>query len=339
MSALARLCGHYEHRTSAAEAWRADGGAVVGCMGADVPRELVEACGLHPLRLAPLPQVDATAADAILGPGVEPSTRRILAGLLAGAYPIDFLLFCHDSEHTVRLYTSLRALRPPSVPMHFVDVLHGTRPSSARYVRRQIAELAGLLAAWGEPGMPQAAIAEANRSRDLAAELAAQRRAGRVASAEALAVLGAGTALRAEAFNALLVDALDEIGARPARSARRVHVLGSAQDTTDVYAGLDALDCVVVGEEHSWGQPLYAGRIDEDADPVDALAAHYGAVRHVDALGAELALAWIRAGDDALAWSLPAARRRLGVPVVALESQPYDLDTAGRERLREAMAA
>ncbi len=339
MTALAELRTHYERRTAATEAWRAAGGGVVGCVGADVPRELVEAAGLHPLRLAPLPGVDASVADAILGPGVEPSTRLILAGLLADAYPIDYLLVCHDTEHAVRLYTSLRALGTSAVPLHFVDVLHGTRPSSARYVRDRLDDLAQVLAGWGASGSPEQAIAAANRSRALVAELGALRRAGRVASADALAVLGAGTALRAEPFNALVADALGELAAGAPRPGRRVHVLGSAQDTLDVYAALDALDCVVVGEAHAWGEALYAGRVDEHPDPLVALAEHYGARRTPDADGAELALAWIRSGDDALAWSLPSARRRLGLPVVAVDGQPHALDAAGRDRLRAAVAA
>ena len=98
MSALETLVARYEAPVS--------GG--VGYVGADIPRELVEAAGLVPIRLRGTGPADPLA-ESILGPRVDPPIRRILAALLRGELPIDFLLLGHDSDSSVRLHDALRA--------------------------------------------------------------------------------------------------------------------------------------------------------------------------------------------------------------------------------------
>jgi hypothetical protein len=329
VSALAELRAVYDGRVGAAAA--ADR-PVVGYVGLDVPRELVEGAGCLALRLVPLDGVDPAEADRILGPGVDEATRLVLAGLLAGAYPIDRLVLCHDSDHTVRLYTSLRALRLPRLELWFLDLLHEERASTDAYDRTRLAELAGWLG--GAPGLPEA-IAAGNRARELGAALAARRRAGAVAGADALALLGAGTALPAERYAALLAEALDELPAPGARTT--VLLLGSDHDHAEVYAAIDALGGTVVAETHGFGESLLAGSVAEDCDPLDALVRHYRPRPRVTPAPADIQLAWLRRGDEARAWSLPAERRRLGSEPVTLRHRPYRLDDASLDDLRQIL--
>jgi hypothetical protein len=269
---------------------------VIGYVGVDVPVELLP----EAVRLAPVAGVDPSFADRVLGRGVDEPTRLILASLLADAYDVDAVVLCHDSEHTVRLYTSLRALGRDVL---FVDVLHQPRASTFAYNRRRLEALAAQI------GAPPA-IAAANCTRERIAELGALRRAGRVSSVEA---------------HACLLDPMRE----PALSTcdgTRVFLLGSGHDRPEIYAAIDELGGVVVGEDHAWGESVYAGRVDEDDDPLDSLARYYGRRRVGSPAGAELAIAWIREGDDALAWSLPRWRHALEIPLVAFERQPYHGD-------------
>jgi hypothetical protein len=263
---------------------------MIGYVGVDVPVELL---GPDYTRLAPIDGVDTTFADRVLGRGVDEPTRAILAGLLEDAYDVDAVVLCHDTEHTVRLYTSLRALGRDA---DFVDVLHLPRESTLAYNRRRLQELASRLGT-----TPQ--IAAANRIRDRVAELGVLRRAGRVSSVEALACLR---------------DPLREPELTQC-DGTRVFMLGSGHDSPDVYAEIDARGWVVVGEDHSWGESVYAGRVHEDGDPFDALARHYTPRRTSSPDGAELALVWIREGDEALAWSIPKWRRELGIPLEVMQ--------------------
>lgn len=261
---------------------------MIGYVGVDVPVELLP----DAVRLAPLDGIESSFADRVLGPGVDEPTRLILAGLLADAYDVDAVVLCHDTEHTVRLYTSLRALGRDVL---FVDLLHQLRPSTFAYNRRRLQELASQLGT--EP-----AITEANRIRDRVARLGVLRRQGRVSSVEALACLR----------DPLREPQLQE----PA--GKRVFMLGSGHDRPDVYAAIDERGWVVVGEDHAWGESVYAGRVDEDGDPFDALTRYYTPRRTSSPEGAELAMVWIREGDEALAWSIPRWRRELGIPLEVL---------------------
>lgn len=261
---------------------------MIGYVGIDVPVELL---GPDAVRLAPLDGVDSSFADRVLGRGVDEPTRLILAGLLEDAYDVDQVVLCHDTESTVRLYTSLRALGRDVL---FVDVLHLPRESTLAYNRRRIEELAAQLGT-------TPTIAAANRVRDRVSELGKLRREGRVSSVEALACL------RDPQREPELTHC----------EGRRVFMLGSGHDRPDVYAAIDQRGWVVVGEDHAWGESVYAGRVDEDGDPFDALVRYYTPRRTSRPDGAELALVWIREGDEALAWSIPKWRRELDVPVEA----------------------
>jgi hypothetical protein len=287
----------------------------VGYVGLDVPCELIEAAGCVALRLAPVDGVDAGFADRVLGPGVDEATRLVLAGLLEGAYPIDRLVLCHDSDHTVRLYTALRRLDREA---WFLDLLHEPRASTEAYDRARLAELAEWLGA----GDPADAIRAANRAREAGDRLATLRRTGAIRGTDALALLRAGTALTAE-----LVEAART---RPA-AAKTVLLHGSGHDRDDVYAALEELGASVVGETHDWGEEVLAGRVDEDGDSLGALARHYRRRPRAEPPAADVSIAWLRRGDAARAWSLP--------PVdVVLRDRPHRLDAESRAALESALA-
>lgn len=335
MTALAELRAAYADRNAAAAARRAGGGTVVGYVGLDVPRELIEAAGCFALRLAPVDGVDTAEADRILGPGVDESHRRVLAGLLAGAYPIDRLVVCHDSDHSVRLHAAVRALGLPGVELWFLDLLHEPRATSEAYDRARLAELADWLGPTDE--LPQA-IATANRTRALGDRLAQLRREGRVSGADALALLGAGTALPGDRYADLLEAALAEPFVLSEHKPTLVLLLGSGHDRADVYAAIDQLGGRVVGETHGWGETILAGRVDETGDPLDALVRHYRPRPRALPPAADVQLAWLRRGDETWAWALPGERRRLGRPIVTLRGRPYDLDDASRAALAGVLA-
>jgi hypothetical protein len=287
--------------------------SALGYVGADVPRELVEAAGQLPLRLAPVSGVDRAFADRVLGPGVDEPTRAVLAGLLEGAYPIERVVLCHDSDHTVRLYTSLRRLAT-TLDVWFLDLLHLPRATTEAYDRARLVELADWLGA----DDPREAIAAANRTRALGDRLAELRRAGRIGGTDALALLRAGTTMTAAAYEELLARALDEPA--PASRRRSVLLLGSDHHDDTVYAAVEELGATVVAETHSWGEPLLAGRVDEEGDPLDALVRHYRPRPRTQPAAADVQLAWIGRGDETIAWTLPHERRRLGGEIRVVRS-------------------
>jgi hypothetical protein len=93
----------------------------------------------------------------------------------------------------------------------------------------------------------------------------------------------------------------------PVPVGRRVYVTGSEQVAPDLYRSLEADGLHVVGED--------LVRLHGTNERAAATA------RAATAAGADLVLAWIRTGDDAFAWGLPALRSALDVELVVQEQQ------------------
>jgi benzoyl-CoA reductase/2-hydroxyglutaryl-CoA dehydratase subunit BcrC/BadD/HgdB len=301
---------------------------VVGYIGADVPREVIVAAGLHPLRLrGSVPTTNGAGegfpkgsvpgikrADEILGPGVAAPARAVLAGLLEGCPRVDFVLLCHDSDSTVRLFTALRALArtEPLPELWFLDLLHLPNETSGAYNGDRVGEFLDVLGRWS--GRPVAVddIETATRALDETRrrleELADLRRASppQLRGSDALAVAGATESLPAAEANRLLKDLLAEARDPLSEPARRVYVTGS-EPTITLYRALEGQGLHLVGE----GPAGHGGP--------NARAAFVA--REAAAAGADLVLAWIRRGDDALAWGVPALRRAVHLPLFVLDRQ------------------
>jgi benzoyl-CoA reductase/2-hydroxyglutaryl-CoA dehydratase subunit BcrC/BadD/HgdB len=300
VSALDALVAAYESP-------KAPASGVVGYVGDDVPRELIAAAGLHPLRLRGSVPV-TKRADAILGTGVDAPARAVLAGLLEGRPQLDYLLLSHDSDATVRLFTALRVLAgtEPLPELWFLDVLHLPTETTAAYNRERLNELRDVLGRWScrpvsEEGLARAAV-EAAETRRLVAAVDKLRIAStpRLRGSDVFAIAGATGVLAAADANRLLEELLaDPPGPRP-ETSRRVFVVGSTPMGTDLFTNLEAQELHVAGERFGRQDPR-------------AIAT---AAKSVDA---DVVLAWIRAGDGARAWSLPALRAALELPLVVLD--------------------
>ncbi|MFC4117787.1 2-hydroxyacyl-CoA dehydratase family protein [Nonomuraea zeae] len=321
------------------------GGPVVGYVGADVPVELLTAAGFHALRLVGDPGEPATLGDRYLGRGVDPAARSILTRLLTGTFgDLDRVVIGHDCEASLRLFYALRELRRvepgAGVPeAYLVDVLHLPHRTTARYNRRRIGEFAARLAAWsGRPLDVAAAVRAHDERRRLLAAVAELRRAvpARLTGRQFLAA--ANAALPVAEHVARLGELLAQAGRLPEHHGRRVFLSGSDHDTPHVYEAIEADGHVIVGEDHSFGDPQ-AGR-HVGAGSLDALAEHYhehGPTAHrataaeraahaaeaVRRCRAELFVAYARTCDDAPAWDFPAQRAAVGIPAVLLDRQDY----------------
>jgi benzoyl-CoA reductase/2-hydroxyglutaryl-CoA dehydratase subunit BcrC/BadD/HgdB len=278
---------------------------VVGYVGDDVPRELITAVGLHPLRLRGSVPI-TERADAILGPGVDAPARAVLAGLLDGRPRLDFLLLSHDCDATVRLFTALRVLAgtEPFPELWFLDVLHLRTETTASYNRDRLDELLDVLGRWsGRPVSDvrlAAAAEEAAETRRLLEGIDELRRDSRLRGSEAFAIAGAADVLAAADANRWLAELLADPPERRPEPSWRVFVTGSTPMGTDLFTNLEAHDLHVAGERF--------GRHDPRAVADGAKAA-----------GADVVLAWIRTGDDGRAWSVPALRAVLDLPLVVLD--------------------
>ncbi|MEV7043679.1 2-hydroxyacyl-CoA dehydratase family protein [Amycolatopsis sp. NPDC051061] len=326
----------------------------VGYVGADVPVELITAAGLLPLRLAGKPGEDSTPGDRYLGRGVDPVARSILTRILTGGYgPLEAIVVSRDCEASLRLFYALRELhrveperRLP--PVRLVDVLHLPHHTTTRYVQAKIAQLREWLGRWRPIGDDElaAAITAHDTLRRSLGRVAALRRANRLNGTRFLEVVAATTALPVTAATALVERVL--AAGSPEVEGVRLFLTGSSHDDPAVYEALERNGFLVAGEDHDWGELLFARTCAAPTElalaeryqhngpaapraSIRQRAAHTAAAAH--ACGAEVLFSYARVHDDAPPWDFPEQRAATGLRAVLAERQPYGELTA------EALAA
>jgi benzoyl-CoA reductase/2-hydroxyglutaryl-CoA dehydratase subunit BcrC/BadD/HgdB len=363
----------YRHPEPAARDRHAVGGLVAGCVGADIPRELLQAAGLLAVWVTGDPAQPPGVADRYLGMTTDPVARSQLSRLLRGEYEfLDRLLISHDSESSLRLFTCLREIQrvePRSgIPdPYFIDLLHLPYRTSAVYNRTRLRQLTRTLGDWtGTPVSPEAiatAVRTCNENRTLLAQVSALRTAPvpLLTGTSALAVIGAGRFMPVEEHSGLLRQLLASRDELAPVSGVRVFVTGSAMDHPGAYQAIEGCGAVIVAEDHDWGDRGARGLVTESADPIDGLADHYqfgppaAAKYSIAERAAWTAQAAVRAGamaviglgrvnDPAPGWDFPAQRdalRRPGIPMIFLGHQPYAAspDAATISRVAEFLDA
>ena len=351
MQALRELSAHY----AAARAGRFGHDRAIVHVGRDVPREVILAAGLAPVRLPGAPGRPGPG-DHLFGAGVDDVARtqlsRVLAGDLAGCAG---LAIGSDCEGSVRLFLYLAEVRrlepyPDVPPLAFVDCGHLPRPSTRAYNRVRFDEFVDELARWAGRAIRDedlaAAVAITNETRRLIRAIGDLRTGAggpRLTGADALRCIGAAFCLTPAEFGVLVQRLLDEARTAAALPGVPVFLTGSAHDHPAAYELIESCGAVIVGEDHDWGALARQSDVDEGAPVRDAIvdaywrgapaAAGYGIAERAEQTarlaaeaGARLVIAWLREHDPAPAWDLcgqRAALAEVGIPLLELPARPY----------------
>ena len=351
MQALRTLTAHY----AAARTARVGHSAAVVHVGRDVPREVVLAAGLVPVRLPGAPGRTG-AGDHLFGAGIDDVARtqltRVLDGDLASCAG---LAIGSDCEGSVRLFLHLwevQRVEPHAdvPPLAFVDCGHLPQPTTRAYNRVRFDEFVDQVARWA--GRPihdddlAAAVATANGTRRLIRAIGELRTAAggpRLSGADALACIGAAFCLSPADFAVLVGALLDEAADAPALPGVPVFLTGSSHDHAQAYELIESCGAVIVGEDHDWGGLAGQSDVDEYGPVREALvdaywagapaASGYGIAERAEQTarlaaraGARLVIAWLREHDPAPAWDLCGQREALaeaGIPLLELPARPY----------------
>ncbi|MDO9534920.1 MAG: 2-hydroxyacyl-CoA dehydratase family protein [Bacillota bacterium] len=352
-----KLARAYYERNRAALEWKSRGGKVVGCLGNDVPEEILIAAGYLPVRVCGEPGGNEEPADRFIERAFDPLVRSQFRRIVDGSYSfLDHIIINNSSDALVRVFYYLRELRRveswlPVPELYFFDFLHTRYRTSALYNRERLLELKNIVEQWcGKPITAEEivkAIIICNENRRLLQELAVLRSSKRtlVSGVEALQIIGASMFLPREEHSALLEDYLQEAKKRTPLPGVPLFITGSAQDNPNFYELVESCNAVIVGEDHDWGNRHFEGEIDTKADWHDALIDRYhlrqpainqstvservtALVEQVRTSGAGGVIFFILELDDAPSWDFPEQRRaleKMGVPVLLLEHQPYGM--------------
>ena len=263
--------------------WKADGGRVVGFACGYVPEEIIQAAGLFPYRMEARGTKETGLADIYMHRFNCTFSRCLLQTALSGEY--DFLNgFCllNGCEQIRRLY-EIWEKHLSTDYLFMVTVPHAVNDSGLKWYRDEISNFKENLAhKFGVRCSEQdlrRAISVYNESRRLIEELYELRKTEEVplsGSEAAKIVLAAGIMPR-EKFNELLKEALDEIRVRPktADYKARVMVGGSALDNPQLIEIIEGLGGMVVTDSLCFGSRHFLNPVEEDGDPLEAIAKRY----------------------------------------------------------------
>lgn len=318
-------------------------GPTLACIGADIPRELVAAAGFTPVRLA----ADTTALTGEGLAGQSLRTSALVAQIRNGSFA--GVAIAHGCAEDGQLFSVLRELsrvgRLDGPPVAHLDVLHGGDPALAVYNRSRLAAfkawLEGLAGKAIAPETLRGEIVRANAQRVKAARAMALRAepVPRLSGVRALDLIRAVLQSSPEEGDRLIDTALAE--ARPIEG-RRLLITGSPHETSALYAAIEAAGCVIVGEDHDWGEASASAMLDEALDPLEAMATRWRApplsaptgssrvrahalAARARALDVDAVIHIRLPGDEASPWDVAETRQALAVvgkPLATLRLHP-----------------
>ena len=286
--AFKKLLDIWLDRDDRVSAFRADGGKVVGCLGCDVPEEYLLAGGLLPLRIAPDPESDLSAADEVLEACFDPMVRSQFDRILRrdGPKPWDYLAVSNSTDVLVRLYLYIRELRrtEPDTPVPdtaFIDWLFTRSRKFQLYNEARAAEFRKKAEEWAGRPITDEDIREAirilNGQRAALRRISALRLADepRVTGTEALVITGAGFRMDRGEHRDLVNQVADAAEHWPILTGERIYFSGTEQYGSEVYEALEMDGAVVVAEDQDCGMRWYEGDTDENLPPEKAVTRRY----------------------------------------------------------------
>lgn len=340
-AAFRQLKEVYDHRESAAVAWREQGKKVVGTLGCDVPDELVMAAGMLPVRIYADPQRPLVQTDQYLEYAFEPVVRAQFEKLVDGTYAdqIDALTISNSTDVVIRIYLYLREIKrvepeKPIPPIAFIDWLftrHRLHQERDEFVielfRQQLEE-------WAGRPITDDQIREAgricNENRQALREMAQLRHGEkvRISGSEALVIIGSGLFMDKVEHTELVRQVTQDARTWPELTGPRVFYTGANHEDTDLYEKIEAAGLVIVGEDTDWGDRHYDRDMNLDYPVIDAVVDRYlfrefsakkafvtqrveALDREVEAVGAQGVIFYTNQYDEVATWDMPKQKKSL----------------------------
>ena len=274
---------------SHAQDWKTNGGSVVGYTCSYVPDEILHAARILPYRLRGIGAKEMNIGDAYFGPFICSLPKCLLQ--LAGEGKYDFLdgvIVTPGCDSMRRLDDCWRKAgedRAETLPPFFFHyaVPHKTADYSLKWFIEETQRLKTAVEKHFNVTITDEQIHEAidiyNEGRLLLSRLDALRCATDVAisGADALAVVLASTTIPRKTLNSLLTDLIAQIETGTTRTTgrKRLMIVGSANDDVELVRLIEGDKAIVVADNLCFGARFYADLVEQDGDPVAALAKRY----------------------------------------------------------------
>lgn len=265
------------------EVVKSTGKPVVGWFCSYTPLEILQAAGLHPLRIVPEPGRAMTRADTYIDRNFCPYVRTCLGEALDGYYSfLDGLVVVNSCDPMRRLYDTWRYY----VGGDFIQLLDLPRvdtDSAVAYYRERLedfkAEIEKHFKVKVSDEMLSDTIAVQNRNRSLLKELYLLNinKGMPLPATQVQAVIRAGTVLPAEVYTGLLEQLLRDVDSSDdGRSdGPRLLITGSILDNPQIIGLVEEYGAHMVGDDLCTGTRRFWDTAEAEDDPLTALSSHY----------------------------------------------------------------
>ncbi len=263
--------------------WKNAGRQVVGYTCSYVPEEIIHAAGLLPFRLEARGENETTLADVYMHRFNCTYARCMLQAGLSGDYDfLDGFCFLNGCEQIRRLY-EIWEKHVGTDYQYMITVPHTINENGFDWYREEIYNFKEKMASDFGRRCHNTDLSNSirlyNESRRMVEELYELRKqeALPISGSEVLRIQLASGLMPREHFNQLLADALKEIRSRTGSSEYSARLLlgGSAVDDPTLIELIEEMGGAIVTDTLCYGYRHFAGEVEEDGEPISALARRY----------------------------------------------------------------
>jgi benzoyl-CoA reductase/2-hydroxyglutaryl-CoA dehydratase subunit BcrC/BadD/HgdB len=255
----------------------------LGWLSIHTPEEIIHAAGIIPFRITGDRGHDTTGAGALLGNNYCSYVLSALSEAIDHVYDFaDGVVFLDACDMRKRV-AEVWARRMSSQTHYFLEFPKENSPAAKDYFKLQLSGLIGRLQSDFNCNISDTALHEAigffNTSRRLLQDLYALRKPDvpLISAQDAIAIVKASVSGLKEEFNQALADLLADLKTQKALPIKRPRVLlcGSYFDNEPIVEAVQMYGANLVCEDISYGVKYFEGLIDENSDPLDAIADYY----------------------------------------------------------------
>lgn len=340
-SIFCKLKKVYDNREQELLHWKAEGKKVIGALGVDIPDELIIAADMLPIRIYAQPNIDMTEANKYLEYAFDPVVRAQFEKIVDGTYNglVDKIAISNSTDVLIRVYLYLRELKRIEPEKEFPDVefidwmftrnrMHQERNE---FVIKKFKER---VETWAGHNISEDEIKNAarvcNENRQLLRELNALRQGPvvRISGSEMLVIIGSAFFMERSKHTHFLKQLKQEVESWPVINAPRVFYTGSMQFDTKLYELIEETGCVIVGEDHDWGNRFFDRNYNMEYDSIRAIVDCYmlrefsskkafvsqrveALNREVKSVDAQGVIFYTNVYEDAASWDYPSQKKSL----------------------------
>jgi bzd-type benzoyl-CoA reductase N subunit len=270
------------------ERWKEKGGEVMGYYCTYVPIEIIHAAGMLPYRVRATGSTSSDLGDVYTYRTMCTYCRHSLDQAMRGEYKfLDGLVACYSCDHVRRVFDIWKAgkVEFPYSPfyLHFLSVPMKAEEESEEWMASGLERFVRSLESNFQVRITDEALRQSikvyNERRSLLKSLYELRKQEipPISGTEVLEILIASTSMPVEEFNQLLRKALEELRGRDGFSDYRARLLlgGGELEDPEYVKLIEDLGGLVVTDFLCFGVRDFWDLVDEDAEPIPALAKRY----------------------------------------------------------------